>query len=373
MKPGLRPKLFTSHLLVAFVGTFTFLVAVSLIAPALFGNLMGGMMGPGGSMGSMSQMDMGEMMESVSRAFGQTLIYSLLVAALAAAVTAVVASLFVARRIVEPVRSMLAATRRISAGRYDERVLLREDDELGALAESLNTMAAALEATERRRREFVADISHELRTPITTLQSYMEGLMDGVVEPSGETWALLHGETERMRRLVDDLQQLSRAEAGQLVLDIAPVSPGEAVRLATEGMLPLFTEKGVEIETDDRGAPPVRADAGRLVQVLTNLLGNALRYTPEGGRVTVTAGLRDERVLFTVEDTGAGIASEHLPHVFERFYRVEKSRSREGGGSGLGLAISRALVEAMGGNIRAESPSPGKGARFSFSLPLADR
>lgn len=365
---GLRSKLFTSHLLVALVGTLTFLAAVSLIAPVLFGNLMSGMMGEGGAM---SPMNMGDMMESVSRAFGRTLIYSLLIAAFTATVTAVVASLFVARRIVEPVRGMLAATRRISAGRYDERVPIREDDELGALSEGLNTMAAALEATERRRREFVADISHELRTPITTLQGYMEGLMDGIVEPSGETWALLYGETERLRRLVDDLQQLSRAEAGQLALDTTSVSPGEAIRLATESMLPLYDEKGVSVESRAEDTPSVRADAGRLVQVLTNLLGNALRYTPEGGRVTVEAALQDGMVLFTVEDTGAGIASEHLPHVFERFYRVEKSRSREGGGSGVGLAISRALVETMGGEIWAESAESGTGATFRFTLPVA--
>jgi two-component system, OmpR family, sensor histidine kinase BaeS len=368
---GLRPKLFASHLLVALVGTFTFLAAVSLIAPALFGNLMGGMMGAGRSMNSMSPMNMGDMMESVSRAFGRTLIYSLLVAALAAAAVAVVASLFVARRIVEPVRAMLNATRRIAAGRYDERVPVREEDELGSLSESLNTMAAALEATEQRRREFVADVSHELRTPIATLQGYMEGLRDGVVEPSADTWTLLYGETERMRRLVEDLQQLSRAEAGQLALETTPVSPADAIRLATESMLPLFAEKGVTLEGGADDAPPVLADAGRLVQVLTNLLGNALRYTPGGGRVAAWAEHRDGTVLFTVEDTGAGIASEHLPHVFERFYRVEKSRSREGGGSGVGLAISRALVEAMGGEMWAESAGPGQGATFRFTLPAA--
>ncbi|MEW6635607.1 MAG: ATP-binding protein [Actinomycetota bacterium] len=365
---GLRTRLFASHALVALVGTLTFLVAVSVLAPLIFGNLMADMMGAGGMMG------MGEMMGSVNAAFGRTLLYSLAAAALAAMVAAALASAFVARRITSPLRRMLEATRRISAGRYDERLPAQQNDELGALSESFNAMAADLAANERRRREFIADVSHELRTPLSTLRGYMEGILDGVVEPSGETWALLYAETERMRRLVEDLQQLSSAEAGQLALEISPILPQEPVRLSTESMAPLFTEKGVDLCTGlPEDLPPVLADGDRLVQVLTNLLRNSLRYTPPGGRVAVEAEAAGSEVLFRVSDTGAGIPAEHLPHVFERFYRVEKSRSREGGGSGVGLAISRALVEAMGGRIRAESPGPGKGSTFSFTLPAAGR
>jgi two-component system sensor histidine kinase BaeS len=361
---GLRAKLFASHALVALVGTLTFLVAVSIIAPLIFSNLMTGMMG-----GS-RMMDMGGMMESVSQAFGRTLLYSLLGAALAAMATATITGLFVARRITTPVRRMLEATRRISAGRYDERVPAEGSDELGALSESFNAMAAALAETEQRRREFITDVSHELRTPLSTLQGYMEGLMDGVVEPSEETWALLYAETERMRHLVDDLGRLSRAEAGHLDLHVVPASPEELVGRAVEGMLPLYAEKGVRLESSvPAQTPPVLADADRTAQVLTNLLGNALRHTPGEGRVGVEVEARDDDVLFKVSDTGVGIAAEHLPHVFERFYRVEKSRSREGGGSG--LAISRALVEAMGGRIWAASEGLDKGTTFAFTLPAA--
>ncbi len=361
---SLGTKLFASHLLVALVGTLTFLAAVSFIAPALFGSLIGGVMSPE------HLMTMSEMMDSVSRVFMQTLLYSLLIAALAAVVTAVAASLFTARRISRPVRHMLEATRRISSGSYGERVPTGENDELGALSESLNSMALALEETEQHRREFIADVSHELRTPLSTLQGYMEGLMDGVVAPSEETWTLLYAEAERMRRLVDDLQQLSSAEAGQLTLLPERISAAEILDTATESMLPLFTEKGVELEKAvAEDLPQVTADRDRSVQVLTNLLNNALRYTPTGGRVTVEVENRSGEVLFHVRDTGTGISAEHLPHVFERFYRVEKSRSREGGGSGVGLAISRALVEAMGGEMWAESPGPGKGTTFSFTLP----
>ena len=344
---NLGPKLFLSHFLVALAGILTF-VAVSLAAPVLFG-------GPG----------------LVGGSLGRALFY-LLLAGLAATVTATAASLFVAGRIVGPVRHMLAATRRISAGRYSERVPVAEDDELGALSQSFNAMASALEETERERREFVADVSHELRTPLSTLQGYLEGLIDGVVKPSEESWGLMYAEAERMRRLVDDLQQLSRAEARSLPLDLAPIPPEETVRLAVESMLPLFAEKGVELASRvPEGLPPVVADADRVAQVLTNLLINALRYTPKGGRVEVEVREGDGNAVFCVRDTGAGMSPEHLSRVFERFYRVEKSRSREGGGSGLGLAISRALVEAMDGRIRAESAGPGEGATFAFELPTS--
>jgi len=219
----------------------------------------------------------------------------------------------------------------------------------------------------------IGDVSHELRTPLSTLSGYMEGLMAGVIEPSEETWAILYEEAERMRRIVDDLRQLSSAEAGQLDLKMASISPEEIVRAATGRMLPLYSEKGVELKSAlSENLPAVSADSDRVVQVLTNLLGNALRHTP-AGRVTVEAGTRDSGVIFRVRDTGDGIPPEHLPHVFERFYRAEKSRSREGGGSGLGLAISRALIETMGGSITVESAGAGKGATFSFTLPVAGR
>jgi signal transduction histidine kinase len=203
----------------------------------------------------------------------------------------------------------------------------------------------------------------------------MEGLAEGVVEPTEETWTLLYAEFERLGRLVDDLRRLSRAEAGQLDLTMAPVSPAEVVRLTVGGMLPLFDEKGVELKSAVPGdLPSVLADVDRVVQVLSNLLSNALRHTPDGGRVVVEAEASDDdEVTFEVTDTGTGIAPDHLERVFERFYRVDKSRSRgeARGGSGVGLAISRALVEAMGGRIRVESPGLGEGATFAFTLPVS--
>lgn len=363
---GLGPKLFASHMLVTLVGTVTFLVAVSLLAPLIFGGLMAGPMAPS------HEMAMGQMMGLVARAFERTLLYSLLAAALAAAVTATLASLFVARRIARPLRLMRAATRRIAAGRYDERVPEESEDELGDLAESFNSMAKTLQATQQRRLDLISDVSHELRTPLSTIEGYMEGLIDGVVEPSDETWALVHAEAERLRRLVDDLQELSRAETGRLALRKERVSPEEAIRQVAGRLLPLFDARGITLSVDAQtGLPPVLADPDRLAQVLTNLLSNALRHTPPGGSVTVETEARKERVLFRISDTGEGIAQEHLPHVFERFYRADRARSREDGGAGLGLAISKALVEAMDGQIWAESAGPGQGAAFSFTLPTA--
>ena len=352
---GLGARLFLSHFLVALVGAITTLTVTFILVPVVLGRLSGGAAGFG-------------------RILGPSLLYSLLLAGLAATVAAAVAGLLVSRRVVGSLRYVVDATRRIASGRYGERVPVRDDDELGELSASFNTMARALDEAERRRMEVIYDLSHELRTPLSTLRGYTEGLAEGVIQPSGEIWALLQTEADRMGRLVDDLRRLSQAEAGQLDLDLAPILPAEVVLRAAEQMRPPFEHQGVglEISVYDN-LPPVVADADRVVQVLINLMSNALRHTPRAGRVTVGAGIAGGEVVFEVADTGEGLAPEHLPHVFERFYRADKSRSRDeaGGGSGVGLAISKALVEAMGGRIWAESSGIGEGATFRFTLPLA--
>ena len=358
---GLGAKLFLSHFLVVLVAVLTLLMAVLIIAPIIFGRFEPALL-------------LGGTDDTPAEAFGQTLLYSLLAAGVVATAAAALASLFVSRRFVEPLRYVLAATSRIASGRYGERVPVRDADELGELSQSFNAMARALEEAERRRMEVISDVSHELRTPLSTIRGYMEGLAEGVVEPSEETWTLLYAEFERLGRLVDDLRRLSRAEAGQLDLSIAPVSPAEVVRLTVGGMLPLFDEKGVELKSAVPGdLPSVLADVDRVVQVLSNLLSNALRHTPDGGRVVVEAEASGDEFTFEVTDTGTGIAPEHLERLFERFYRVEKSRSRgeARGGSGVGLTISRALVEAIGGRIWVESPGLGEGATFAFTLPVS--
>jgi signal transduction histidine kinase len=354
---GLGARLFVSHFLVALVAALTMLTAVLVVASFVLGGVAGG-----------------GTTDLLARTLGETLFLSLLVAGLAAAVTAAVISLLVSRRIAGSARHVLDAARRIAAGSYGERVPVRDADALGELSEGFNAMAKALEEAERRRVEVVSDVSHELRTPISTLRGYLEGITSGTIEPSEEAFSRLYAATARMERLVNDLRQLSRAEAGQLTLNVSPVSPSDVVGTATEGMRPLFEEKGVELGVAvPKGLPPVSADGDRVAQVLTNLLDNALGHTPPGGRVTVEVRPGAGEVAFRVADTGEGLAPEDLGRVFERFYRVEKSRSRSGerGGSGVGLTITKALVEAMGGRIWAESLGIGCGAAFQFTLPAA--
>jgi signal transduction histidine kinase len=225
--------------------------------------------------------------------------------------------------------------------------------------------------------ELLGDVAHELRTPISTLDAYLEGLLDGVVQPSQETWVSLRDETGSLRRLADDLRELSRAEARQLSLKLETADPSAIAQAAAERLQVDFSEEGLDLATNlPNNLPRVIADRARVLQVLTNLLTNALRYTPAPGRVTLSVvhapgGLAWGEVLFQVADTGIGIAPEHLPHLFDRFYRVDKSRSRAAGGSGIGLTIAKAMVEAMGGHIWAESQGSSQGSIFSFTLPVA--
>jgi signal transduction histidine kinase len=369
-------RLLASHAIVVFVGVVTLFVAASAVGPDLFASQMVRMMGSGTSamMGGANAMAMA-MQPELDAAFRASLTQALVIAAVVAASVALMVSAFVARQIVEPIGRMLAATRRIAAGHYAERVPIASanaGDELGELAQSFNAMATSLEQAERRRLELIGNVAHELRTPIATLEGYLEGLLDGVVEPSATTWARLHDEAGRLRRLVDDLQELSRAEARQLSLVLRKVAPGEVVRAAVDRLGPDFADKGLTLRTgvpDD--LPPVLADTDRAIQVLTNLLTNALRYTPSGGSVTVSVEAAGDAVAFHVQDTGIGFAPEVRDRLFERFYRVDPSRSRARGGSGIGLTIAKALVEAMGGQIRAESAGPGRGSCFSFTMPLA--
>jgi signal transduction histidine kinase len=370
IRGGLRGKLFLAHLLVIAVGMVTLFAATVSIAPTLFDRLMGGMMGPDAS--SAGDM-MNGMAETTTQAFRSAMFQALLLSAGAATLAAVVVSLFVSTRIVTPIQRLLAASGRIASGHYAERVPAAEPDELGALAAQFNTMATALEAAERRRVALIGDVAHELRTPLATIEGYTEGLLDGVVAPGAETWALLHDEAGRLRRLVQELQELSRAEARQLPLQLRPCPPAELVDQAVRRIAPQFAEKGVTLTTDiPADLPAVRVDADRIIQVLINLLGNALRSTPTGGSVQVRTERQQDAVTFHVVDTGIGIAPEHLPHLFERFYRVDKARSRALGGSGIGLTISRAIVEAHDGQIWAASNGMGQGATFSFTLPIAD-
>ena len=365
---SLRTRLLLSYLAVVGVGLLTLFLATLALGPTLFDRVMGHMIGPGGMMGGM----MGGVQDSASQAFQTAMFQALALSALAAGLAAVVASLLVSSRLVTPIQRLAAASQRIAAGHYTERVPVAGQDELATLATQFNTMAEELETVERRRVALIGDVAHELRTPLATLEGYTEGLLDGVVQPTPTTWAVLHDEVGRLKRLVQDLQDLSRAEAHQLPVSTSPQSPADLVNSAVARLLPQFTEKAIHLVAQvPPTLPLVQADPDRITQVLINLLGNALRYTPAHGTVAVTAERRDHWVSFHVADAGIGIASDDLPHVFERFYRVDKARSRTLGGAGIGLTIAKALVEAHGGQIWAASAGLGQGATFSFSLPLA--
>jgi len=357
-------KLFISYLLIVVVGVVVLAGTAELQAPAVLSLHAARMQALTGDNSALTA----DLYQSFAVAVNEVLA----IAAGAATLAAIVISIFTARRIVGPIQTMMRASQSIAVGNYHGRVEVLGQDELGALAQSFNQMAGTLEQTESRRMELIGDVAHELRTPLASIRSTMEGLVDGVLPAEAETFLGVEHEVARLQRLVQDLQELSRAEAGQIPLDLRPVALSEVIQRVAERLAPQFEDKGVALQADvPAEIPAVQADANRTVQVLVNLLGNALQYTPSGGRVTLRAGVEGRFARVSVQDTGIGVAAEHLPHLFERFYRVDKSRSRAGGGSGIGLTIARHLIEAQGGRLWADSPGIGKGSTFTFTLPLA--
>jgi signal transduction histidine kinase len=368
----LGAKLFLSYLAVILVGAAVLALATRVTVPEAFNRHMG--LGPGGGQGLMAGSGTGRgMMSDLFQNFQASFNEAMLLALLAAGLVAVPVSLLLSRSVVASVKAMTTASQRIADGRYDERVRTGAEDELGQLAGSFNRMAEKLAQVEGMRRQLIADVSHELRTPLTAIKGSMEGLIDGVLPAEPETYREIHQEADRLARLVDDLQELSRVEAGAYELEFHPTELGGLVQSTLKRLAPQAEAKHIRlVQTLPSGLPLVQADGRRVVQVLTNLVANAVQYTPEDGEVTIAAERIDNEVLVSVSDTGIGIPPEHLAHLFTRFYRVDKSRSRQsGGGSGIGLAIARHLVEAHGGTIRAESAGAGKGSRFSFTLKIA--
>ena len=364
-------KLFLSYLVVIMVGAAVLALATRLTVPEAFNRHMGlgsgpMMMGQGNGTGK-------GMMSDLFISFQASFNEALLLALLAAGIAALLVGLFLSRGVVAPVRVLTSASRNIADGHYEERVQSASPDELGQLAYSFNQMAEKLEQVEAMRRQLIGDVSHELRTPLTAIKGSMEGLLDGVLPATPETYRQIHQEADRLARLVDDLQELSRVEAGAYLLDIRPVAISTLVNTTLMRFLSQAKGKKIELLSDlQEGIPPVLADQDRITQVLTNLVGNALQYSPEGSQVIILASRHLDEIQVSVVDAGIGIPPEHIPHLFSRFYRVDKSRSRQaGGGSGIGLTIARHLVEAHGGHIWAESGGEGQGSKFTFSLKVA--
>lgn len=379
IRRSLSRKLFISYMLVIATGVVVLALTVQLsgrpafdrhlaaMAQMMGNSMMGPMMGP--------MMNAQTLEADLYINFQSALRESLALAALVGIIIAVLASLLMSQQIVSPLRHLLYATRRIAAGHYSERVPAPEvstGDELAELAHSFNRMAESLEKAEALRRDLVANVAHELRTPLTSIKGYLEGLMDEVIPAAPETYERLHREVHRLERLIDDLLELNRVEAGVYELHRQPVAVQELVRSTVERLDLQFREKGVRlVQQVPADLPRVLVDVGRIGQVLVNLLGNALQYTPAGGTVTISALQEKNYVLIRITDTGIGIAPEDLPHIFERFYRADRSRARSSGGSGIGLTIAKLLAEAHGGFIRAESAGPGKGSTFTLGLPIA--
>jgi signal transduction histidine kinase len=294
---------------------------------------------------------------------------SLVLAGLLAGATALLVTFALSRRILGPVEALTGAVRRMAGGDLAQRVRVQSRDEIGELARAFNAMADGLARAEQLRRNMVNDIAHELRTPLTNLRCQIEALQDGLAAPTPEVMASLHEEAMLLNRLVGDLQELALAEAGQLRLERGPVSVRDVITQVTGAFEAQAAGKGIALVSDvPRELPAIYADAERVGQMLRNLLANAVAHTPRGGSVSVGARAAGGQVEIVVADTGAGIEPEHLPNVFERFYRVDGSRARSTGGAGLGLAIVKQLAEAQGGGVRVES-EVGSGSSFFVTLP----
>jgi len=297
---------------------------------------------------------------------------SLIIAIALAGMVGLLLTYLLSRSILKPVDELINAARAMEKGDLSQRVTVSSQGELGELARAFNAMAEGLTRLEQLRQNMVTDVAHELRTPLSNVRGYLEALRDGVMEPTTETIASVYEEAMLLNRLVDDLQELAMAEAGQLKLVCQPVDIREVIDKAVQSLKSRAIEKEVSLERDlPDDLPLVEADAERLGQVLRNLMKNAIVNTPPGGKITVQARTVDSQVEVSVQDNGTGISAEHLPYVFERFYRADQSRARSTGGAGLGLAIVKQLVEAQGGQVAIDSQVDA-GTRVSFTSPIAD-
>lgn len=278
-------------------------------------------------------------------------------------------SWFTTRRILQPVDALMEATRQMRRGNLDHRVATNRQDELGQLGQAFNEMAGDLARQEQLRRNLVNDVAHELLTPLATIRGYLEAIQDGVIEPSPAVVGSVHAEALLLDHLIADLQELALAEAGQLPLNRRPIALPAVVDQAVAAVRPEANAKGLRISVNlAADLPTIAADPQRIGQVLRNLLRNAIQHTADGGEIEVTAVRQEGQIQISVRDNGAGIAPEHLPHLFDRFYRADPSRARTTGGTGLGLAIVKGVVEVHRGVVSAES-ALGEGTTFYFTLP----
>jgi len=372
IRERLGAKLFLANLIVIVIGVFILAITIQITIPSAFNRHMGMM-----DQSTMNGMGMGQGQgqgqgpgRTLFENFRASMFESLGYAVTASVLAALLVSLLLSRGIVAPIRTLTDASQHIADGHYNKRVDVNGTDEIAQLAMRFNQMTAQLEQVESMRRQLIGDVTHELRTPLTSIKGYMEGLVDGVLPSTPETFDQIHREADRLSRLVDDLQELSRVEAKAYLLDIRSVAVSNLVQTTLKRLSPQAAAKRINLRSSlPADLPPLQADEDRISQVLVNLVANAIQYTPEGGDVTISAVCQADEIHISVKDSGIGILPEHLANLFTRFYRVDKSRSRNaGGGSGIGLTIARHLVEAHGGRIWAESMGDGQGSTFTFSL-----
>ena len=362
--PGRTRSRFAARLLIAqalvlVAGALTTWLVASLVGPTIFTNHL---LEAGDNHTT-------EETSHLEEAFASALLVSISLALLAAVLAALAVSWYFSRRVQRSIDSVAEAASQIATGHYGARV---SDPGLGGefttLALSYNRLAEKLETTEATRRTMLGDLAHEMRTPLATIDAHLEAVEDGIRPLDEETLAVVRGSTGRLRRLAEDMAALSRAEEG-LHLTPALIDATTLAATAVETARDRFVAAGVRLDTDLTDAGRVRVDADRMGQVLGNLLDNALRHTPAGGTVTLACRRIEDWVEYRVADTGDGVPAEHLPHLFDRFYRADTSRDRRRGGSGIGLAIAKALVEAHGGGISVTSAGVGRGTMFTVRLP----
>ncbi|ACK64572.1 histidine kinase [Rippkaea orientalis PCC 8801] len=362
-KPSLRTRLFLSHLLVMIVGLLSFIIIAKISSPRMFVLRLEQLEKRGFFTVRTART---YLVKGFETAWNNSAIWSVIFGGSAAGLL----SYWVSCRIMQPLNQMKEITEKLAEGNLEERMPESDIPELNQLGMSFNYMANSLENVEKRRRELVSDMTHELRTPLTVVRGYLEELADNSIEPSPELYLKLVKETRRLERLIQDLQELSKAEAGYLSITLRPINLIPILIALLEKFSDQILDEGPLLKLDyPKSLPPVLADSDRIEQILVNLIGNAIRYT-ETGTITIKAWRDRHRVFISVIDTGIGIKPEDLPFVFERFWRADKSRSRYSGGTGIGLAITRRLVELQGGNIEVSSQL-GKGSTFTFYLSVA--
>lgn len=361
-KIGLSSRLFLSHLLVMLVGVISLVIIGKISSPRFFVSHLEQLEGPGFTL----KYARTRLIEGFEIAWNRSTFWAVIVGTTAAGGL----SFWAAKRIMQPLNQMENITHKFAAGNLTERMPENEIPELNQLASSFNQMASSLQGVEVRRRELITDLTHELRTPLTIIRGYLEELAEGDLDPSSEIYDRLVIETIRLERLVNDLQELSKADSGYLPINLKPIHLPPLLTSLVEKFSSQLLDDDLVMKLDyPPNLPPVMADQDRLQQVLVNLIGNAMRYTSSGS-IEVKSWGELERVWIAIVDTGKGISPDNLPHVFERFWRAEASQNHYPGGTGIGLAIARRLVELQGGKIYAESQL-GVGSTFRFYLKIA--